>query len=105
MSSLAQVIELPVRHELAEPHSLEHDTVLALATADDLVSGMARVVEQIRRDSGSLGVEWWEAADDGELVLVAAAGFACGTRETVPLGTAGVLVLHGGGLDPQIEWC
>ena len=103
MSALANVIELPVRHELAEPHSLEHDTVLALATADDLASGMARVVEQIRRDSGALGVEWWEAADDGELALAAAAGFAHGTRETLPLGNAGVLVLHGGGLDPQIE--
>jgi signal transduction histidine kinase len=103
MSSLADVIELPVRHEPAERHSLEHDTVLALATADDLASGMGRVVEQIRRDSGALGVEWWAAADDGKLELAAAAGFAHGTRETRPLGSAGVLVLHGGALDPQIE--
>jgi signal transduction histidine kinase len=103
MSSLADVIELPVRHEPAERHSLEHDTVLALATADDLASGMGRVVEQIRRDSGAVGVEWWAAADDGELELAAAAGFAHGTRETLPLGGAGVLVLHGGALDPQIE--
>jgi signal transduction histidine kinase len=103
MSSLANVIELPVRHELAEPHSLQHDTVLALATADDLASGMARVVEQIRRDSGAAGIEWWAASDDGELGLAAAAGFARGTRETLSLGSAGVLVLHGGGLDPQIE--
>jgi signal transduction histidine kinase len=105
MSALANVIELPVRHELPQRHSLEleHDTVLALATADDLTSGMRRVVEEIRRDTGALGVEWWAAADDGELELAAAAGFACGTRETLPLGTAGVLVLHGGGLDPEIE--
>jgi signal transduction histidine kinase len=103
MSALANVIELPVRHELAEPHSLEYDTVFALATAEDLASGMARVVEQIRRDSGAVGVEWWAAADDGELGLAAAAGFACGTRETLPLGSAGVLVLHGGGLDRHIE--
>jgi signal transduction histidine kinase len=103
MSSLANVIELPARHELAEPHSLEHDTVLALATADDLASGMGRVVEQIRRDSGAVGVEWWAAADDGGLELAAAAGFACGRRETLPLGSAGLLVLHGGGLDRQIE--
>jgi signal transduction histidine kinase len=103
MSALANVIELPVRHELAGPRSLEHDTVIALATADDLASGMGRVVEQIRRDSGAVGVEWWAAADDGELGLAAAAGLACGTRETLSLGSAGVLVLHGGGLDPQIE--
>jgi signal transduction histidine kinase len=103
MSSLANVIELPVRHELVGRHALEHDTVLALATADDLASGMGRVVEQIRRDSGALGVEWWAAADDGELGLAAAAGFACGTRETFQLGSAGMLVLHGGGLDPQVE--
>jgi len=103
MSSLANVIELPVRHELAEPHSLEHDTVLALATADDLASGMGRVVEQIRRDSGAAGVEWWEAADDGGLALAAATGFARGAHETLPLGSAGMLVLHGGGLDPRIE--
>jgi len=103
MSSLANVIELPVRHELAEAHSLEHDTVLALATADDLASGMGRVVEQIRRDSGAAGVEWWKAADDGGLALAAATGFARGTHETLPLGSAGMLVLHGGGLDPRIE--
>src|SRR5262249_44557542 len=54
-------------------------------------------------DSGAVGVEWWAAADDGELELAAAAGFACGTRETLSLGSAGVLVLHGGGLDPQVE--
>jgi signal transduction histidine kinase len=102
MSSLATVIDFPARHELAEPHSLEHDAILALATADDVASGMGRVVEQIRRDSGALGVEWWAAADDGEPELAAAAGFACGTRETLSLGSAGVFVLHGGGLDPQI---
>jgi signal transduction histidine kinase len=103
MSALAEVIELPVRHELAELHSLEHDTVLALATADDVESGMGQVVEQISRSHGALGVEWWTAGEDGELELAAAAGFACGTRETLALGNAGELVLHGGGLDSQIE--
>jgi signal transduction histidine kinase len=105
MSALANVIELPVLQELPDRHSveLEHDTVLSLATADDLASGMSRVVEQVRHDSGALGVEWWAAADDGELELAAATGFACGIRETVPLGGAGVIVLHGGGLDPRIE--
>jgi signal transduction histidine kinase len=103
MSSLANVIELPVRHDYDERVSLEHDIVLALATADDLASGMGQVVERIRRDSGAARIEWWAATDDGGLELVAAAGFARGSRESVPLGGAGVLVLHGGRLDAQIE--
>ena len=103
MSALAHVIEFPARHDASAPRSLEHDAVLALATADDLASGMGRVVEQLRRDSGAVGVEWWAAADDGGLELVAAAGFAHGTRETLALGSAGMLVLHGGALDPQTE--
>jgi signal transduction histidine kinase len=103
MSSLANVIELPVRQEFEERDSLEHDMVLALATADDLASGMGQVVERIRRDCGAARIEWWAAADDGVLELVAAAGFARGRRENRPLGSAGVLVLHGGRLDPQIE--
>jgi signal transduction histidine kinase len=103
MSSLANVIELPVRQEFEERDSLEHDMVLALATADDLASGMDAVVGRIRRDSGAARVEWWAPADDGALQLVAAAGFARGRRENLPLGSAGVLIFHGGRLDPQIE--
>jgi signal transduction histidine kinase len=103
MSSLAHLVEPPTLHDVAVPHSLEHDTVLALATADDLASGMGRVVEQLRRDSGAVGVEWWAADDDGELELAAAAGLVDGKRETLSLGTTGMLVLHGGGLDRQIE--
>jgi signal transduction histidine kinase len=103
MSSVSNVIELPLRPYYDEPVSLEHDIVLALATADDLASGMGRVVERIRRDSGAAGIEWWTAGDDGAVELVAAAGFAHGPRESLPLGSAGVLVVHGGRLDPQIE--
>jgi signal transduction histidine kinase len=103
MTSLANVIELPVRHDADERDSLEHDLVLALATADDLASGMGQVLDRIRRDSGAARVEWWAPADDGAPELVAAAGFARGRRENLPLGSAGVLVLHGGRLDPQLE--
>ena len=103
MASVSNVIELPVRRDHDERVSLEYDVVLALATADDLASGMGQVVERIRRDSGAARIEWWAAADDGALELVAAAGFARGRRENLPLGSAGVLVLHGGRLDPQIE--
>jgi signal transduction histidine kinase len=103
MSSLANVIELPVRHELEERDSLEHEMVLALATADDLVSGMDAVVGRIRRDSGAARAEWWAKDEDGALELVAVDGIARGGCHSLPLGPAGVFVLHGGGLDRQVE--
>ena len=103
MSSLAHVIELPVRQELAERDSLEHDMVLALATADDLASGMDAVVGRIRRDSGAAGAEWWANAEDGALELVALDGVVRGGCHSLPLGPAGLFVLHGGRLHPEVE--
>src|SRR4051812_12827638 len=52
MSSVSNVIEFPVRHDY-DADSLEHDLVLEVATADDVASGMARVVERVRRHSGA----------------------------------------------------
>jgi signal transduction histidine kinase len=103
MSSLANVIELPVRQEFQGRDSIEHDLVLALATADDLASGMDAVVGRIRRDSGATRAEWWAKDDDGALELVAVDGIARGRRHDLPLGPAGVFVLHGGRLDRQVE--
>jgi signal transduction histidine kinase len=103
MSSLANVIELPVRQEFEERDSLGHDLVLALATADDLASGMDVVVERIRRDSGAGRAEWWAKDEDGALELVAVAGIARGASHSVALGAAGEFVLHGGRLGPQVE--
>jgi signal transduction histidine kinase len=101
-SPLANVVELPVRRGYDESDSLEHDVVLALATAEDLVAGMDDVVKRIHRASGAAGVEWWGMDDGGELELVASAGIGRGPRDELPLGRAGVFVLHGGRLDPQI---
>jgi signal transduction histidine kinase len=101
MSSLSNVIELPVRREYEG--QLEHDIVLALATADDLAAGMLHVVERVRRGCDAARGEWWAKGEDGVVELVAAAGTARGRRVTLPLGRAGVLVLHGGRLDPQVE--
>jgi signal transduction histidine kinase len=98
-STASNVIEFPVRREA---DSLEHDVVLELATADDVASGMVNVIDRIRDDSGAAGVEWW-AIDDGVLDLVAATGTAIGAHESLPLAGAGVLVLHGGDLNPEIE--
>ena len=103
MSSLANVIELPVRQEFEERDSLEHDMVLALATADDLASGMDAVVGRIRRDAAAARAEWWAKDEDGALELVAVDGIARGGCHSLPLGPAGVFVLHGGRLDRQVE--
>jgi signal transduction histidine kinase len=102
MSSVSNVIELPVRHVDHEPDVLEHDVVLALATADDLASAMFRVVESVHRSSGATRVEWWATGDDGGLQLGAAIGIARGRRHDLPLGRAGAFVLHGGSVEPEI---
>ena len=102
MSSLANVIELPVRQEFEGHDSIEHDLVLALATADDLASGLDAVIGRIRRDSGATRVEWWAKDEDGALELVAVDGIARGGCHSLPLGPAGVFVLHGGRLDRQV---
>jgi signal transduction histidine kinase len=103
MSSLANVIEFPVRQEFEWPDSIEPDLVLALATADDLASGLDAVVGRIRRDSGATRAEWWGEDEDGALELVAVDGIARGGSHSLPLGPAGVFVLHGGHLDRQVE--
>jgi signal transduction histidine kinase len=103
MSSLANVIELPARHEFDESDSLEHDLVLALATADDLASGMDAVVGRIRRDSGAERAEWWGKDEEGALELIAVDGIARGGCHSLPLEPAGVFVLHGGRVDRQVE--
>jgi signal transduction histidine kinase len=103
MSSLANVIEFPVRQEFEGRDSIEPDLVLALATADDLASGLDAVVGRIRRDSGATRAEWWAEDEDGALELVAVDGIARGGCHSLPLGPAGVFVLHGGRLDRQVE--
>jgi signal transduction histidine kinase len=103
MSALANVIELPVRPQFEGHDSIEHDLVLALATADDLASGLDAVVGRVRRDSEATWAEWWAEDEDGALELVAVDGIARGGCRSVPLGTAGVLALHGGRLNRQVE--
>jgi signal transduction histidine kinase len=101
MSSVSNVIEFPVRHE--RHAELEHDLVLALATADDLVSGMVRVADRIRRTAGAAGVEWWARNDDGVLELAAATGTARGPRHSLPIGSIGLFAFHGRGPDSRLQ--
>jgi signal transduction histidine kinase len=102
MSAASNVIEFPVRHDDHERAVLEHDVVLALATADDLASAMGQVVESVCRSSGAKRVEWWVTDDDGAPQLCAAIGIARGRRHDLPLGRAGAFVLHGGRIGPEI---
>ena len=108
MSELAtypppNVFEFPVRQAGHEREVLEQEIVFALATAEDLASAMARVVESIHRRSGATRVEWWATCEDGALQLGAAIGIAHGRRQDLPLGRAGTVVLYGGTVEPDIE--
>jgi len=97
----SNVIEFPVRHRHRDLDLLEHDVVLALATADDLASAMLQVVDLVYCSSGATGVEWW-TTDDGAPQLSAAIGIARGRRHSVRLERAGAFVLHGGRIGPEI---
>ena len=101
LTSGSNVIEFPVRND--RDAELEHDLVLALATADDLASGMVSVADRIRRTAGAAGVEWWAMNDDGVLELAAATGTPHGPRHSLPLGSTGLFALHGGGLDLRLQ--
>ena len=103
MPALANVIELPVRQDFQGPDSIEHDLVLALATADDLASGLDEVVGQIRRHSGASRAEWWVEGEGGALERVVVDGIARGECHSLRLGPAGELVLHGGRLGRELE--
>src|SRR5262245_58065956 len=78
-------------------HSLEpavlEDAALELATADDIATGLAHVVEEIAHHSGARRVEWWAPGDDGAPQLVAATGKSRGRCRSIPFGAAGTLVL------------
>jgi signal transduction histidine kinase len=102
MPSVSNVIEFPLRHD-GDVDSLEHDMVLEVATSDDVASGLARVVQRVRRHSGAARVEWWATGDDGVLELVAGEGRAHGRRESLPLGSVGVIAFFGGLIEPEIE--
>jgi signal transduction histidine kinase len=103
MSSATNVIEFPVRQDDGAHELLEHDVLLALATADDLASATDRVVELVARASGATRVEWWTTGDDGTPLLGAAIGIARGLRHDLALGAAGHFFLYGGNVDAEIE--
>jgi signal transduction histidine kinase len=97
VSTLAQTAAPPTRNL-----TFEHDALLELATADDLASGMAGVASMIRYACRAARVEWWAEGDHGVLELVAEAGDEGGGPQKLPLGRAGVIVVFGGLLDPEL---
>jgi signal transduction histidine kinase len=85
VSALTHAIELPV-----EP-PLEYALAYDLATADDLGSGLARVLSRARVASGAARVEWWEGNE-----FVAANGLGGGRRRQLDLAKLGAFVFYGG---------
>jgi signal transduction histidine kinase len=98
----SNVIEFPVRRGSVGPDSL-HDVVFELATADDLASVIARLLAWLHPRTDVSRVEWWTNDDDGAPELVAAVGSPRALRHNVPLGPAGVLVLHGGHFGAKVK--
>jgi signal transduction histidine kinase len=101
-SSGSNVIEFPFRNTYIGGDSL-HEIVFELATAADFESAIARLVESLQGCADVSRVEWWRTGDDGAPELVAAAGSPRARRHNLPLGPAGVLVLHGGRFDAEVE--
>ena len=88
---------------LAAP-GLGDRVIVEFAAADDMRSGMARVVAMLRRGGGAGRVEWWTPAGSGSsLRLEVADGQGCGRRVAVPVGPAGVVVVVGGDHGPQLS--
>jgi signal transduction histidine kinase len=86
-------------HELLE---LETNAVVELAAADDLASGLDRVVTSVRRFSAAPRVELWSPDEDGIPTLLAASGQGPGRRESIAIEGVGVLVLVGARAEPHL---
>jgi signal transduction histidine kinase len=90
------------RRRLVAP-GLGDRVIVEFAAADDVRSGMARVVAMLRRGGGGR-VEWWSLADNSSsLRLEVADGHARGRRVAVPAGPAGVVVVVTGGNGPELR--
>ncbi len=86
-------------HDLLE---LQASAVVELAAADDLASGLARVVTSIRRFAAAPRIELWSPDDDGMPTLLAASGQGPGRRESMTIEGVGVLVLVGARAEPHL---
>jgi signal transduction histidine kinase len=91
------------RRRLVAP-GLGDRVIVEFAAADDVRSGMARVVAMLRRGGGADRVEWWSPTDGGSsLRLEVADGHGRGRRVVVPVGPAGVVIVVAGGTGPELS--
>jgi len=96
MSVAPNLIEFPVERARNGRESLWSELVEAVAYADGAAAAMRRIVGCVRREASATGVEWWGPGQDGALTRIVSSGTARGERGSIPLGRAGVLVIHGG---------
>jgi signal transduction histidine kinase len=87
-----QALEMPVEARVA----------LELASAEELDTGMARVIGLLSRGCDAARVEWWAADERGELRLRASHGAGEGERHRFSLGPGGEVVVVGGRRDPRL---
>jgi signal transduction histidine kinase len=88
-----------VIHTLAMP--VEFRVVVELATAQEVETGMARVVALLRHAFAAARVEWWAPGEGDRLRLVAWDGAGRGEGRRFPLGLAGEVVVVGR-CDPRL---
>ena len=74
---------------------VESQAVLELARAQELETGMARVVALLRHACAAAGLEFRAPNDEGESRLVASDGAGAGRRHRFPLGPAGEVFVVG----------
>jgi signal transduction histidine kinase len=90
--------------DIAEQHDAVYcELVRAFAEADDLAGAMRVLADRVRRECGAAGAEWWGAGADMVPTRLVVSGFAGGERDSVSLGGAGTLVIHGAGVPARVE--
>jgi signal transduction histidine kinase len=82
---------------------VEAQAALELASAEEIDTGMARVVALLQRGCDAARVEWWAPDEEGELRLRAADGAGRGEGRRYSLGPAGDVVVVGGRCNPGLE--
>jgi signal transduction histidine kinase len=82
---------------------VEAQAALELASAEEIDTGMARVVSLLQRGCDAARVEWWSPDEQGELRLRAADGAGHGEGRRYSLGQAGAVVVVGGRCDAGLE--
>jgi signal transduction histidine kinase len=103
MSAASNLIEFPLDQAYGAHAALTCDLFGAVAMAASPAEGMSRLMDRVRVEAGAAGVEWWGAGEDGKLTRIVTSGTSRGEHVRVPLGRAGVLVIHEGWLSAALE--